>query len=620
MSKLNKKPTHQAQLSKSMHDLSHTFDFTSAPGMLLPLEHDVLNPGESIRCKVDLSQTRTLPLAQAAYLDLDLHVDYFFVPFDILFSNFSSFIYQVRDNFSSNFMSDGTGLPLLSMENAKLTLYHIRTTYPNPSGLNGLFDSYGAGAIRLLDHLGLGTLNTDTGQGVENRFYNPNVFPYQLLAYNAIYQYYYRLDDYEKLDNSTFNVDKYFNTAIPDSTTLLNRPWFELHYRPRYMDYFNSLKNSPIVSPTNIETSPAALPLAKNWLSRESYPGEPIITNGYQGASDNVTSSPNASPKVHRVNTNFGFQFNLATLGSATIVNGADINTANLRALFANEKLWTITGMSRKTYDAQTLAHFGFNVPTDVKHEVQKIGSHVYPLKVGEVISTAGTDNQPLATVAGKGYAYDDPSKEISFTAPCHGVFMAIYSASVRRNYCNLWQKHNAVATWQDFYQPEFDNLGMQPLFDFEAVADVFDDGSGAVNPFGVILGWQYRYEQFKRRPNRTTLAYINSAPNVPKPGPFSAWSVSEEPFYGATKDVNTSLSNTGIPSDLWNWVLKESPHALDDLMAVSYDGAWHESGDVNFMLNPSQVYSNDPLSHHAFVDYHKMSTMSAYSLPRLDG
>ena len=40
-----------------------------------------------------------------------------------------------------------------------------------------------------------------------------------------------------------------------------------------------------------------------------------------------------------------------------------DIRYANIRAMFANEKLWSITGRAKKHYDDQTLAHFGFEVP-----------------------------------------------------------------------------------------------------------------------------------------------------------------------------------------------------------------------------------------------------------------
>ena len=70
MSKLDSKPMQSAQLSKSAHDLGHVFDFTSSTGMILPLVCDILNPGESIQSKIDLSETRTQPLDSAAYLDL----------------------------------------------------------------------------------------------------------------------------------------------------------------------------------------------------------------------------------------------------------------------------------------------------------------------------------------------------------------------------------------------------------------------------------------------------------------------------------------------------------------------------------------------------------------------
>ena len=38
--------------------------------------------------------------------------------------------------------------------------------------------------------------------------------------------------------------------------------------------------------------------------------------------------------------------------------------------MFAVEKLLRITGRARKDYDSQVLAHLGFKVPHDVKHEL----------------------------------------------------------------------------------------------------------------------------------------------------------------------------------------------------------------------------------------------------------
>lgn len=623
MSKLDKKPMQHAQFSKSSHDLSHTFDFTSSTGMILPLEHDVLNPGESIECKIDLSNTRTMPLQAAAYLDLDMHVDYFFVPFTLLFSQFESFIYRINDYFSSAASVTGS-LPLFGIGSAKQNALPIFGS-PINSYIPHDFDEIGKGMLRLYEHLGYGTLEIDDGSYT----YNPNVFPYAGLAYNAIYQYYFRNDEYEKFDNRFFNVDDpNIGGSIPNFIGSI--PLFTLKYRDKYHDYFTSIKSSPIVSGKNLIDSAGALNLAKSWLSREqsfsvgSGPMNTLIDgrSGYPGPASSSPSYANDS----QVRTNFGFQTQLGSdslenLRANGFPNGVDINTANLRALFANEKLWTITGMNRKQYDAQTLAHFGYDVPTDVMHQVQHIGHHLYQIHVGEVISTAGTDEQPLATVAGKGYAFENNDKPIRFTAPCHGVFMAVYSSAIHRNYFNNFRKENAIATWQDFYQPEFDNLGMQPIFGFEVMQRVYGGSFIPQEPFGNIIGWQYRYEQFKRRYDRSTFAFASLWRSTGQTenlffGPFGSWAPSDLALEGFAQSMAFN------PSDALMWCLKESPTELNSLMVVGYDPDWYQSDvadALNYLKNPWQAYATDPLVHHGLIHYKKLSTMSAYSLPKLD-
>lgn len=614
MSKLDKKPMQQAQLSKSSHDLSHTYDYTSSTGMILPLVHDLLNPGESIQCKIDLSDTRTMPLQAAAYLDLDLHVDYFFVPMDMIFSNFNSFIYRIKEYYSSaNFPHDN--LPLMILANYKDDIYNSYSQKVITGAQGTLFDDLAKGSTRLFEHLGYGSLRT----GVQT--FNPNVFPYALCAYNAIYQYYFRNDEYEPLNQACYNLDN----VVLSSVTLFNeqnissRDFCSLRYRDKYHDYFTRVKSSPIVSANNVIDYASSLSLAKSWLTREEpISGSNTLIDGYFGTS---TSSPDSVNPVN-ARTNFGFR-NIMVASQNFALNGTDINTANLRALFANEKLWTITGMNRKQYDAQTLAHYGYDVPVDVMHQCQHIGHHLYQVHVGEVISTSGTATQPLATVAGKGYAFENKDGAIKFTAPCHGVFMAVYSSAIHRNYFNNFRKENAVASWQDFYQPEFDHLGMQPLFRYESLQDNLDDSTSSPSNLNgaEILGWQYRYEQFKCRYDRASMAFAsglrNNPTDTPFYGPFSSWAPSELAF-----DSSYLINNVWQPSGYWRYVLKENPCELNHIMAVAYDPVYYtpaESQTLNYYTNPWQLYATDPLVHHAFVDYKKLSTMSAFSMPRLD-
>lgn len=604
MSKLNGKPQHVANLPKTGHNLGFVFDYTCAPGMILPINQDLLNPGETVYLDIDLSSSRTMEMQSAAYANMDIHVEHFFVPLSLIYSPFESFIYQTNDFFSSFFSSQNNiKLPLLNLLQQKTSIISDKDVSVGPNAVisgvtTPLFDSVGKSAARLFEHLGYGRIVADSTE------FNPNIFPWALCAYNAIYQYYFRFDDFEIFDSGAYNLDSF----VDRTTFFFNSSRCLLHYAPQNMDYFNSLKNSPIISGTNVNVGLNNLPLAKNWLSRDTTSSVgvsnfPVIGAGSVGTSGNVTVAPGFnSQSTDLVKTNFGFR---STYGSSSIdslslsgfPNGVDINTANLRALFANEKLWTITGQAKKTYDAQTLAHFGFNVPTDVKHQVQKIGSQVFPIRVGEVISTSGTADQPLGTVAGKGYVSGDGRRQSKFTAPCHGVVMSVAYVSVDRVNYSSFNKINSIATWQDFYQPEFDHLGMQPIFGYEISSS--SSNEVADQNFGKIVGWQYRYEQFKRKWNRGTSAFVPG-------GRFHSWNAIREPLYGY---VDTAIS---VPTDK-KWLLYESPTALNGIMTIDYSVSTPTD-----ILN-ERLYDYDSIVCHAIVNYKKVSTMSEFSLPRLD-
>ena len=65
MPNILKSPKSRARLGRHGHDLSRRVLFTSSCGQLLPVLHDILSPGESVRINETLF-TRTQPLKTAA--------------------------------------------------------------------------------------------------------------------------------------------------------------------------------------------------------------------------------------------------------------------------------------------------------------------------------------------------------------------------------------------------------------------------------------------------------------------------------------------------------------------------------------------------------------------------
>ena len=609
MPRIDQLPEYRANLPRTTHDLSHKLGFTATVAHLLPVYHDFLNPGETVELGFDYN-LRTMPMQSAAMVDINSYTEYFFVPMQLLYEPFGSMFYDINDLYSSRFNEGGLDgantinqLPVWDFEDYWTYITSVKDTVVG-------FESLGSQALRLLDLLGFNPLLFGP---TENNF-NPNVFPYQLLAYHCIYQYYYRLDTRERFSQRTFNWDRFYENdivagpAIPTGEyTSFVTNLFKIHYRPLASDYFTDLKVSPIVDVLNLNVK-KNFEVAKQWLTRGEIGSSgntvtPVLSSGSVGSQENFegVASPfspnynNVDPGT-KIQTQFGFMTVARQTSNFSVLNGSDIGTANIRAMFATEKLWSITGRAKKHYDDQTLAHFGFKVPHDVKHEITCFGKDSSKIHIGEVISTSASEMAPLGEIAGKGYGQQS-NRRHKFTAPCHGVVMIIQSFAPELSYGCTCMKANVMTSKQDLYQSEYDHLGMQPLFGYEA------DPVDATHR-NDIYGWQYRYEQWKRRYNRVTLAF--AARDGYSEGSLHSWMLGIMPYY---QTLVTDAPNT----DSYLRFLYQ-PTLLNQIMLVNYVTTMPAE-----YTQIGSIYDGDPFVIDGYIHSKKVSTMSDYSLPRLD-
>lgn len=597
-------PAHRAKLPRSGHSLGHDFGFTATAAHLLPVFHTFMNAGESITLGLDYL-IRTQPLAQAAMTKIKVHTEYFFVPLNLLFEPAPALIFDINDNYSSNFQSDTSNLvlPLLDFDDLFRYVTANRNTFP----YGNRQDCLGRSATRLFEHLDLSPFVSDQYTDSGGNRFTPigNSFPYQLLAYQAIYQYYYRLDTREKFDNSCFNWDVFYGSSLVNSSNSDYNHWCCLHSRPLKDDYYSSVKVSPLVDVLNINDK-SILPVVNDWLSRsDAYNNVGVITSGGLGSSGStfaaaVLNSPLRNPQNNpssNIQTQFGLSAIQNSSASTSLLNGADISTANLRAIFANEKLWSITGRAKKHYDDQVLAHFGYKVPHDVKHEISCFGHDVSEIHIGEVISTAntGASGSPLGEIAGKGYGQQSANKH-KFTAPCHGVVMMIFSIEPDYRYTFQYGRWNQITSREDFFHPEYDHLGMQPMFMYEVVH------TNNSNPSSTIFGWEYRYEQWKRRPNKVSNAFAGY-------GTLNSWMLGKNVFQG----TGASIPNT----DNYQQFLYK-PTDFNQIFLAQYSLSY-PSAPASGVSPVYAIYDNDPFIVDSHITANLVSTMSDYSLPRLD-
>lgn len=142
-----------------------------------------------------------------------------------------------------------------------------------------------------------------------------------------------------------------------------------------------------------------------------------------------------------------------------------------------------------------TLAHFGVKTPDSTLDRSEFLGGSMQPIVVSDVAQTSqttssGDDASPLGTLAGKGTSYkSNPGFKAYFTE--HGYVFCFTSALVRANYWQGVPKVFSRMQRDEYYWPEFANLGEEPVFTKELFVgpNVNED---------TVFGYVPRYSDYK--------------------------------------------------------------------------------------------------------------------------
>lgn len=575
----------KANLNRTDFDLSQRNGFTSAAGMLLPIWCDIASPGDSYYMQHDLPLLRSSVLAAPAMVDVKVHFETFFVPFQMIFQPFENTMFSLK-NLQSSYYDRA------SLQNNNFPLLDY-STFISKILTNYAYEDYRADAFRMADLFGLSPINfcrapsgnADTDAAVLNKLmqYKPAFFPWQILTYHTIFEYYYRLDDKTQFSVLYCNWDRHYSnlavTDVPDD-------FMKIHQRPWDFDYFTSMYRSPIVSSDNMQT---AIPVGKY---------NPYLSNNYTAGITSVGGAVSENRQITAVSTPINANLEPQSFAQSN-------NTAAIRQMFANEKLAMITGRTRKNYDSQVLAHYGVNVPHDVKHDLTMIHHDEYDLNVQEVTSLAASDSTPLGELAGKSYAVGN-GKQFKFTAPCHGVMMTIFSVEPKKRYFGGFDKINAITNAYDLPTPEFDRLGNVPMFRYETGMIP----QSAAFTMSDIIGWKERYYQYKRKYDRTSFAFGNAltSDNVNN---YSPYMLSFRPF-GLFNSGASNVTQAPRPDDGNRFYIERS--AMDALCLVYFHYGWIDSttkGAEDWSTSPWLVYARDPFIVNSNIKCKKISWMS---------
>lgn len=549
--------------SRNSFDLSHRNLFTAKVGELLPCAVFEMNPGDTI--SLDSSYfTRTAPLETAAFTRLRENVQFFFVPYSLLWKYFNSQVMNMTQTAAGGDVSRvasgivdnavvSTQMPFIDYRSIKVYLNSILKIYTDKqSGYEDVTLNNGelrsAASAKLLQLLGYGNFpeqNMKTYSSlsgvVDNKSLNLSVF--RLLAYQKICNDHYTYRQWQPYDASLCNID-YLQPSrtgslnlgpsltglTSDNSKLKKLNMFDLRFSNLPLDYFNgvlptaqfgseSVVNLASVGHGNISVS------GDTGYQQTVFSGTKIFDRGthqpvgehrfeeFRSSSDsniiaNIGDSSNESWKTLVLSTDH----NHSISGSGTVTGlSSSLSILALRQATALQKYKEIQLANDADFVSQVEAHFGIKPKHDSDTSIFIGGS-------SSMIDINPQVNQNLAdwsqTNAYKGAPTGSGSAKMKFTADTYGVVMGIYRCTPVLDYAHVGVDRTLLKTdASDFVIPELDSIGMQQNIQGEVIMPTYygdEFGAADISDMSARLSYGYapRYSELKTSYDRYNGAF----------------------------------------------------------------------------------------------------------------
>lgn len=511
-------------------DRSRTNKFSASPGMLIPIMWEEVLPGDDLRISMG-SLTRTKPLMTANFARVQEHIDVFAVNINDLWHYFNDFVVQNPQRSIVSTAPTGANpgdilCPLYQPVTDASSLSRALTYISDEERLDDAGVSMEESSSRLLDMLGYGSYSLN---GTYDWASEPiSLFP--LLAYQKIYYDFYRNTDWELNNPLAYNVD-YLNSSanIVNANLMDNERFSFIDYAPLQMRYANYKKDYFLgLKPNTQYGSVSVVSVTTDSVSPTTAVGN------LQASSGSVVSSVS---------------------GSVSLQGTYDV--LSLRKAEAMQRWAEVTGASKHNYAAQTEAHFNEKVPNVLAGIVQWLGGHVNDINVSEVLSTAETTDGSLGEVGGRAEARGtDNYVHFKNSTNCRYIVMAIYHIKPQLDFPAIGLNPQLFRVEPfDYYTPEFQNIGLAPVFANRLAIGVGQTKSNASK----VLGYAPRFLDYK-------ISYDEVHGQLRSDGVNKEWSIALD-----DERVRSMAFSDDSPNYLW---YKVKPNCLDNMFLLQSNGS----------------------------------------------
>ena len=573
---------------RSGFDIGRKNAFTAKVGELLPVYWDISRPGDTYKFSVEYF-TRTQPVETSAYTRLREYFDFYAVPLRLLWKSAPSVLTQMQDinqvqalSFTQN-LSLGSYLPSITLSRLSSSLVYLNSkTDPGSSAAQTNMFGFNRAdmAFKLLSYLGYGnfiqtapssnnrwwsttvkssTSSPYTQQYIQNNYVN--IFP--ILAYQKIYQDFFRWSQWEKANPSSYNVD-YFTGTSPDVVASFPASTSDYWKSDTMFDlkYCNWNKDMLMGVLPNSQFGDVAVLNVNN-------SGKPDVFLGLGNSNSKVgVASPvNSNTAPVPFFAKDASSSNTLPVGATLRVDLTSLQSRftvlALRQAEALQRWKEISQSGDSDYREQIRKHFGVNLPQALSNLCTYIGGISRNLDISEVVNNNLAAESNAAVIAGKGVGTGNGS--FTYTTNEHCVVMCIYHAVPLLDYVITGQDGQLLITDAESLPiPEFDNIGMEVL----PMTQVFNSPKASiVNLFNA--GYNPRYFNWKTKLDVINGAFTTTLKSWVSPvteSLLSGW------FGFGYSEGNVNKVNKVVLNYKF---FKVNPSVLDPIFGVNADSTW---------------------------------------------
>lgn len=477
-------------------NLSHTLRTSLQMGNLTPILCMPVLPRDTITLSNDIV-IRLAPQLAPVMADVNVYAHYFFVPWRIIWDDYSDFMTGGKD---------GTLSPSFP-----------RYRFPAGDFSKSLDGSPQKDALTdggLCDYLGYplpfsdlyreipSVPNPVDRRGVIGKSYEISALP--LRAYQLIYSEYYRDQNLEN------EIDVPKTSGVTDFNAPGVAPMFQMRRRAWAKDYFTSALPEPQRGPdvplfdvdgsgssAEIVYDPSGKTVVKRADVDTAAVSNAFVTTSNDGIATNLAASNSSTGESQGINID-----NSANLKIEGSVSGIEAPTMNdLRRRMSLQRFLEVSNRAGARLKEFIFGHFGAVIPDSTLQRPLYLGGGSQKVLFTDVIQNSasvtddntGFDKTSLGQTAGYGICTGRTAK-VRHTFTEHGYIMCILSIRPRAEYFQGIDKHLQKFDRFDHAFPEFANLGEQEIQNKELF---FAPYFGSVDYEGTF-GYTPRYAEYK--------------------------------------------------------------------------------------------------------------------------